>query len=388
MLQRNVFLFKFYYFFWRFKPLATLMIVYFSQIMQSFTLAMAVFSVFNISYATAKIPSGLLSDKIGRKPILISANILIFTAFLLLAVSGEFNIKWLLFIFAFLWGCGEALTAGTIEALMYETSQSLGYADKFYLVYSKSMFFDQAGCAFGAFWAMVITYFLPLQFVAWLSVVPPCLQLIVSLFFIEPKIKRTSLTISFSDFSKTFKQFKINKTLAFYTLADIYFSTLGDISHRLESAYFKTFASDWIINLARVIKHFFGMLGFIAVSYLKKFSKTKVYFTSIESNLIVRTAALIFNNIYTPFIHTFINFFYATASTAKTDILQHEFLPEYRATMQAVIQFIKGIYMAALMFLFGIFSDLYGIYSVMILLVILRIIGLTFAYYKKGRALT
>lgn len=383
MLTKNALLFKFYYFFWRFKPLAALTIVYFAQITQSYTMATAVFAVFNISYALAKIPSGLISDRIGRKPVIIMANIFTSMAFFLLAFAGQFEIKWFLFAYAFLWGCGEALCVGTIEALMYETTESLGQTDKFYQVYSKSMYFDQFGCAFGAFWAMVITYFLPLQFVAWLSVLPPCVQLFVSFFFVEPEIKKKSVSFSFKDMLLAFSQFKQNKKLLLYSFADIYFSTLGDISHRFESAYFKLFAGDWIINLARMFKHFCGMLGAYCVSYFKKFAGAEIYFTSIASNVFIRTVALSLNNACTPFVHMFINFFYATASVAKTDILQHEFLPEYRATAQSFLQFIKGLYMAGLMLLLGFFADFAGIYPTMILLVILRIIGLLILYILR-----
>lgn len=387
MIERNITIFKLYYFFWRFKPLATLMIVYFAQVMHSYSSAMAVYAIFNISYALAKIPSGLISDKMGRRPVIISSNILLFIAFLFLAASGQLEITWTLYIFAFLWGCSEALSAGTIEAIMFETSQSLGQSDEFNLFYSKSMYYSQLGCAFGAFSAMAITYFLPLQFVAWLSVFPPFMQLVVSYFFVEPRIQKKHIRISVSDINLALTQFKSNKKLLFYTLSDIYFSTLGDVSHRLESAYFKIFASDWIINLVRVFKHIFGMLGFAFVAYIKRFSNIRIYFGSIICNLFVRTIALVFNNILTPFIHMFINFFYATASTAQTDILQHEFLPEYRATTQAIIQFIKGLYMACVMYLLGIFADMYGIYAAMISLVLLRVIGLFVAYitfkYRK-----
>ena len=380
MIKRNFHIFRFYYFFWRFKPLASLMIVYFTQVMNSYASAMAIFAIFNISYALSKIPSGLVSDKIGRKPILIFSNILMTVAFMFLAFSGQFEIDWLLWIFAILWGIGEAFSAGTIDAMMFETAQSLGKAHKFNILYSKSMLYDQLGCAFGAFCAMTITYFLPLQFVAYLSILPPFMQLLVSCFFVEPDIKKKSIIISKKDIINASQQFIKNKTLAFYALADIYFSTLGDISHRFESAYFKIFTSDWVISFARILKHVFGMIGFACIPYLKNFSKKQIYFASIFCNIWVRTIALLANNIFTPFIHMFINFFYATASTAKTDILQQEFLPEYRATAQSILQFIKGIYMAAVMYLLGIVADIYGIYTAMVILIVLRVIGLYGAY--------
>ena len=118
------------------------MIVYFTQVMNSYAYAMAIFAIFNISYALSKIPSGLVSDKIGRKPVLIFSNILMTVAFMFLAFSGQFEIDWLLWIFAILWGIGEAFSAGTIDAMMFETAQSLGKAHKFNILYCKSLSYD------------------------------------------------------------------------------------------------------------------------------------------------------------------------------------------------------------------------------------------------------
>lgn len=376
MIKRNLYIFKLYYFFWRFKPLAALMIIYFTQITKSYSSAMGIFAIFNISYAFAKIPSGLISDKLGRKPVLIAANIITSSAFILLSLAGQFEIKYFLYLFAFMWGTGEALSAGTVDALMYETATNLKQSNYFKSIYAKSMYYEQLGCALGAICAMFVTYSLPLQFVAWISILPPLTLLIVACFFVEPKIKRKNTTINKNDIITASKQFIKNKTLTFYTLSDIYFSTLGDISHRFESAYFKLFTSDWIISLAKVLKHLFGMLGFAFVPFIKYLSNSKIYFGSISCNILIRTIAVIANNIYTPFIHMFINFFYATASTARTDILQHEFLPQYRATTQSIIQFIKGLYMSTITYLLGIVADLYGIYVAMLSLIVLRIIGL------------
>ena len=161
---------------------------------------------------------------------------------------------------------------------------------------------------------------------------------------------------------------------------DIFFSSLGDISHRFESAYFKTLTTEWVISLARVLKHIFGIIGFAFVSYIKKFRSTEIYFGSIACNIVIRFVAISFNNIFTAFIHMFINFFYATAATAKADILQHEFLPQYRASALSLIFFVKGIFMAMLMYVIGFIADFGGIILAMITLVILRIVGIAVAY--------
>ena len=79
------------------------MTVYFTQVMNSYASAMAIFAIFNISYAISKIPRGLVSDRIGRKPVLIFSNILMTVAFIFLSFSGQFEMNWLLCFFAVLW---------------------------------------------------------------------------------------------------------------------------------------------------------------------------------------------------------------------------------------------------------------------------------------------
>ena len=127
---------------------------------------MAIFAINNLAYAFFKIPGGFFSDQIGRKPIILLGSILIAISFLLLVVSGQFNIKWILFVFAVLWGVGEALIAGTTDALMFETMSELKESGNFRILYSKSMLSDQLGCAFGAITAMLLTYYTTIQYVA------------------------------------------------------------------------------------------------------------------------------------------------------------------------------------------------------------------------------
>lgn len=385
-VENNISTFKWYYFLWRFKPLSALMIIYFIGITNSYAAGMGVFAVFNIIFSVVKIPGGIFSDYIGRKITLLLAGALLFISFILLALSGQYVSVSLLYSFACLWAISEAFINGTVHALMYETAQEIHNSENFKLIYSGSMIFDQLGCALGALAAMFVTYYVPLQILAWLTVIPAFLQLIASFFFVEPHIKIKKQPLNRQYVKIVISQFIKNKQLLFFSVADIFFSTLGDISHRFEGAYFKNFISNWMISLVRVLKHCFGILGFVCMPLLKKFSMAKIYFSSIFFNLIIRTIAVIFNNCLTPFFHMFINFFYATSSTAKTDILQKQFLPEYRATTNSIILFIKGLFTSLMMYLLGLAADIYGIYSAMITLVVLRIIGLFVAFVFQKAA--
>lgn len=380
MIERNIPLLKWYYFFWRARPLSALMIIYFYQITQSYATAAGAFSIFNIVYSLIKIPGGLLSDGVGRRRTIVLASFLLVISFILMALAGSGHAVWILYSSSVLWGISEAFLRGTTEALMFETAEELKLKNGFKNLYAKSMFSDQAGCALGALFATFFLNLFSLQWLAWFSVFPTICQFGISYFMIEPKrtIKKTPLI---QNFATSLKDLWFNKRLRFYACADIVFSTLGDTSHRFEAVYFNVLVADWIITLSRFLKHVCGMLGALFMPVLKKISSPKIYFGSIVINLCVRTSAVLLNNIYTPFAHMFLNFFYVTASSAQADILQNLFSPESRATDRSVILFLKGIFMAFLTFILGWLADIYNPRIVMILFVLSRIFFLTVLYW-------
>lgn len=384
MIERNITLLKWYYFFWRARPLSALMMIYFYHITQSYTAAAGVFSIFNLAYSIIKIPGGLLSDEFGRRKIIVSASLFLTISFILMAISGNLHIVWILYLASVLWGASEAFLRGTIEALMFETTDELKINDGFKNLYAKSMFSDQAGCAFGALFATFFLNLFSLNWLAWFSVLPTLGQFAISCFLVEPKRKNKQIPIK-QNFIASLKDLWFNKRLRFYACADIIFSTLGDTSHRFEVVYFNTLVTDWIITLGRFLKHVCGMLGALAMPLLKKISSPKIYFGSIMINLCVRTTAVLFNNVCTPFVHMFLNFFYVTASSAQADILQNLFSPESRATNRSVILFLKGILMAFTTFVLGVLADLYSPRSVMILFVVIRVIILILIYMMNRK---
>ena len=60
--------------------------------------------------------------------------------------------------------------------------------------------------------------------------------------------------------------------------------------------------------------------------------------------------------------------------TAKTDILQQEFSPNQRATMQSIIEVVKGVLTAVVMYLFGVLADISGPQMAIITTVVINIL--------------
>ena len=122
-IQRNIRLFKIDAFLGGIWPLSTLAIIYFEQITHSYALAMLVWSVANLTQTFGEIPTGIFSDKIGRRKTLMMSALTILICFILWALAGQFELMSLLFIGAFFWGLSDAFISGTNEALiLFESS--------------------------------------------------------------------------------------------------------------------------------------------------------------------------------------------------------------------------------------------------------------------------
>lgn len=359
-IYRNIRLFKVDAFLSGLWPLNALAIIYFEQITHSYALAMLVWSITRLSQTLTEVPTGIFSDKIGRRKTLMLAALSIITCFFLWALAGQLNLADLLFVGAFFWGLSDSFLSGTQEALMYETMEELNQKESFSTLYAKTNFWMQCGLGASALLAAGITYFFSLQTLAWVSIFPISGQLITAYLFTEPKRTTTQKQLpSLTHFTLAFRRLWRNKRLRFYALFTIFDEAVGHTYRYLEAAYFKSLIKDWLINLLRFINQTSGMIGFALVPHLKRFGSVKLFFTSVTINEVIKTVGILINSIFSPFIMSCVNLFWGIAMTSKTDILQHEFSANQRATIQSIIEVFKSILGAIILYLFGILADMF-----------------------------
>lgn len=374
MIRRNILLFKITQFFGGLWFLAPLAIVYFETITQSYAVAMSVFAVSSLSTTFMEIPAGLFSDKIGRRKTLLFSPALIFLGFLLWALAGSFELSFLLFIGAFLYGTAEAFKSGTDEALIYETMDELGEQENFKIQYAKSRGWGQIGLTAGAVMAAVITYFYSLHVLAWASLIPFACQFIAVWFYIEPQCTQKSKKAnSWVNFKLAFKNLWQNKKLRFYTSIEMIDTAFGTATFRFEGAYYQTLITQWGVNIVRFSKHILGIIGFFIVPYFRKINIVKLFFGSMIGNAFVRLIGVILNNTFAPFIMATVSLFYGTERTSCADIMQHEFSSEQRATMKSIISCLSGIFTAFVLILMGWIADIYGARTAILIAILVKI---------------
>ena len=368
-IRRNIFLFKLYYLFANMWPLSALAVVYFQRITGSYAFALGIFSIANIVQSIAEVPTGVISDKIGRrKTMILSSGIQVLTS-VMFALAGTFGCKYLLVIGAVIWAIAEAFASGTDDALMYETMEDLRKADKYDIIYARSKTFGQIGLGIGAFIAAVITYHYSLIALAWGTALIDIIPILVCMRFVEPKKHNVEDCASIKHFIIAIKAFIQNKKLRMLSTIQMLSHGVSFAGHRFEGAYFNMLIPTWAVNVARIIKQMCGAISYSIAPYFRKFGFYRILVASTVGMTLVKSIAVFLNNFATPFIQSCVNIFYGTSSTAESALLQKELSSKQRATMGSIVSLFGGLLASVIYVLVGVVADTTSVWFAIVMLI-------------------
>lgn len=368
-IRRNIFLFKLYYLFASMWPLSVLAVVFFQQITGSYAFALGVFSIVSIVQSIAEVPTGIISDKIGRRKTMIVSAVLEVLMSLIFALAGTFGYKYLLIVGAVVWAFAEAFASGTDDALMYETMEELRKSDKYDIIYARSKTFGQIGLGAGAFIAAIVTYFYSLTALVWVCAIIDIIPIFICMRFVEPKRHNGEDVTSFKHFIAAIKAFVQNKKLRILATIQMLSHGISFAGHRFEGAYFNMLIPTWAVNVARLVKQTCGAISFSIAPYFRKFGFYKILVASTIGMTIIKGTAVILNNFATPFIQSCVNILYGTSSTAESALLQQELSSKQRATMGSIVSLFGGILSAGIYWCVGVVADLSSVYFAIIMLI-------------------
>lgn len=386
MIKRNIKLLKLSQLFSGMWPLSALLMVYFETITDSYTMATAVSSLALFVQAVLEIPTGILSDKIGRRKTLLLSYLFFIVASVLWAYASiHTQISWL-FYGSFLYGISNALMSGTDRALIYETMEELGEGDNFDKLFSKSWMYRFVGYTFGSLFAAVVTYYYPINVLAWLAVIPLAGAMSITWFYVEPKRqKETKIVNPFKHFRKAFGLMLSNKKLGIYLLMSVFADGFAVTMRRFDNVYFTSLIPLWLVSITRMLKQLSGVIGFFFASSFKRLGYLKVYFGCYFTSSFVRLLGLLLNNPLTPFLMSILNLFFGISETARTDLLQHEFSKDQRATMASIISLCSSLFSIIFMFGVGLLADTFSVWTALVISVLLRmVLGFVFIGILKG----
>ncbi len=354
MVLRNVRIMAWFNFFTDFKLYAPIAVIYFSQVSGSFALGMSIFSIAMIASAIFEIPTGVLSDLIGRKKTLLFGAFSAVCYAMLYAIGQSY---WILVAGAVFEGLSRSFYSGNNNALLHDTLSHSGKADAFeeYLGKTSAMF--QIALAISAITGGILaSWSFPL--IMWLSVVPQTLCLILGVFLIEPKVYTKQSGNIFKHLGLAYTQFIKNRKLRLLSISSILTFGFGEAGYQFQSAFYNTIWPVWAIGIAKALSNAGAAISFhFSGKLIKKFGAFKIFITENIYNRVIKIIAVVFPNVLSPLLISSTSLFYGVTQVARNSLMQKEFTQEQRATMGSLDSFAGSIFFAFSALILGLLAD-------------------------------
>lgn len=334
-----------------FAPVA---ILYFAHVTGSYALGMSIFSLAYVSSAIFEVPTGIISDMVGRKKTTVLGALCAVLCVVFYAVGGSY---WVLVVGSLFQGLSRAFYSGNNDALLHDTLREIGKVNEYhtYLGKTGSMFqFALAAAAvLGGFMASR-SYAL----VMWASVIPQIGALLISIRLVEPKKLNTENTNALSHFFASWKFFQLNRKLRLLSAVSAMRFGLGESGYLLRSAFVASLWPVWAIGVASSMANIGAAASYyFSGKVIDRFQPFHVLNFEILANRVVNLIALFFPTIVSPALLTASSLTFGVGSVALGSLLQKEFSPAQRATMGSINSLFGNIVFGICSVLVGILAD-------------------------------
>lgn len=354
-MHQNIRILTWFNFFTDFKLYAPIAILYFAQISGSFALGMSIFSIAMISSALLEIPTGIFSDRIGRKKTIILGALAASLCAVFYAIGQSF---WVLVIGAMFEGLSRSFYSGNNDALLYETLAEKNEEDKYSEFLGKTSKMFQIALALSAVFGGLVLIKWTFPVIMWLSVIPQVICLALAFFIIAPKIHTRKSGNIYLHLKEAVNGFRHNKKLRLLSITSILGTGFGEASYQFQSAFFATVWPIWAIPFAKVISNVGAAVSFhYSGTVIKRFNVFKVIILGqfYTRAIVILSAAI--PTILSPIIYSSTSLFYGILIVGRNSLMQKEFKHEQRATMGSLDSFAGSIVFGVVAFCLGLIAD-------------------------------
>lgn len=354
-----------------FAPVA---ILYYESISGSFALGMSVFAAYQLAAAIFEVPTGIVSDLVGRRMTVVLGAISYFLAYFLYAIGASYAI---LIIGAVIAGLGRAFYSGNNDALLYDTLRENGKESMFEHYMGRTMSTGQLALATSAIVGAVIAS-ISFPLVMWLSVIPQLLNVVVGFMFDEPKVQTEKIeTNVYAHLFDSLKNFMKNKKLKVLSTSHVIAQSVGEASYQFRAAFVQLLWPVWAIGIVNFVTNMGASASFYySGPIIKRFSaKTLLIFAKAYS-IVISLIALVFPTVISPLLLTTSAVFYGTNITAKNNLFQKEFTDHQRATMSSINSFFQSIAFSIAAVGVGMIADKIGPINTLIIAYVVQVIPL------------
>lgn len=374
MLKKNIKLLSIFNFLIGFSLFSPLAILYFSQVSGSYTLGTSIFGATMLSSAIFEVPTGILSDKIGRKYTMVLGSWSRLLAYVFYAVGFSY---WWLLIGGIFEGLSRSFYSGNNDALLYNTLADENRLDSYEESQGKVSSTEQLAMGISAGLSGLIAIF-SFHYLLWFSVAIQVALLIVSYLIIEPSFRKKLNTNVIAHTKEAVILFIKNKKLRLLSIASIISYSTSELKWQFGSAFVATVWPLWAIGISKMLPSFGASVSFyFSGKLIRKFKAiTVLLFDSIYGK-VISFISLLFPGIFSPILMSTPSLLFGVSNVAEKTLMQHEFSDHQRATMSSLNSLGGSIGFAIMSVVLGGLADSLGPAEA---LIILTVIGLPVIY--------
>jgi MFS family permease len=368
MYQKNIKLLKVFNFLIGFTFFAPLAIVYFSQVSGSYTLGASIFGITMLSAAVFELPTGVWSDKVGRRNTIILGSWARVIAYLCYALGFSY---WWLVVGAVFEGLSRSFYSGNNNAFLYDTLADSNHLNDYSEYLGKTSSMEHIALAVSASIGGIVASF-SFTWLLWLAVASQLLLLAVSYQFTNPKSYSTKATNNiYKHIKEAIHLFIHNRKLRMLSLASIIDFSFGEIAYQFQGAFFLTVWPVWAIGLANILSDLGASISYYFSGYLiKKLTALKVLILDCSFGYTISIIGLLIANWISPIIMSLGSLLYGSGMVAESQLMQSEFTEQQRATMGSLNSLAGNIGFATMALILGGLADQLGPRLAMLILML------------------
>jgi MFS family permease len=340
-MQKNIKLLSLINFFIDFRLYAPIAILYFKEVTGSFMLGMAVYSVTSLASVFFEIPTGILSDRVGRKKTLTLGAVAGTLAILLYFLAPGAIVLMGGAVFE---GLSRAFYSGNNGALLYDTLKEEGLEGEFHHFSGRVGSFFQIALALSALIGSLLAQN-SFRLVMGLTVIFQALVIPVSLLIDEPPVYAgNEKASSFQLFKNALILFKGNRELRRVSFANLLSYGGGESGYQFQSAFINTLWPVWAIGIAKALGNGLAALSFwLSGPLIKRFGDISMMMVSKIYGRLVSLIALIFPSVVSPVLISSTSIFFGVDTVAADSYNHKHFSDSERATMGSIVSFVGAL---------------------------------------------
>ena len=351
-----------------------IIVLYMQERGLSFQEIMLLQSIFAFATFTLEVPTGYISDMLGRKKTLIIAQTIMVLSHLTYTFSTNF---WHFLVGELLFALYFALISGTIDALIYDTLILLNKEHEYKKIKGNIHFFSFLAAATGAVVGSFLTPF-GLKFVFLINTINLIITPLIALVLIEPDIsKKEFAKSSLKDVIKAAKKTFFNGSNLKWV---VLFSSVVYIFNQSVFWFYQPY-----LKLSGVDLVYFGII-FASFQIIAAISSKFAYKIEARLNLIgsfilialfTGGSLILMGLVVMPFSFIFIymqQFVRAVKTIIVSDAINKQSSSTFRATMLSVSSFLDKLLIAILMPILGYLEGVFSIKTTLIIMGVLSLI--------------